>query len=633
MKKLIILVFAGLISLSFNSSKIQNGEYWFDSDYTSRQPVAATGSSDLMLANQIDVSELFNGLHTVSFRFIDDNNKWSSPTTRFFIKDDATIDLLTSNIVAYEYWFDGNLSRLTTEQVSPLASLSFNELIDVTPLFKGLHTVHIRFKTKESWSSTYSHFFIKAETRSNNPTNKIAKIEYWFDTNLAIKITSDISDKSHITLSDQLNTDSLYEGLHTIHYRFMDKSNLWSSVVSRFFVNLDSSMQMSNNKTTQLEYWFDNNTSQTEIVETTGENLLLIKKVNTENLTAGLHTFSMRFMDAAQNYSSAVSQFFVKQTMAHQSNSIVAYRYWLNDSIIHAANIDLPESDITVLDSLNIRLYNSGEYMVNMQFKDSLGRWSSPFTDTITKLSYPFAQLTFDKTGGCPGEVVQFSAIVIDADSIIWDFSDNPKAGGLNVQHQFNNSGNYPITASLIDTIGTVVATFNTDSNIIIHPIPILNLIDSVMLLNDQTEVIDAGGTFSSFEWNGDSGDQTYLLSALDLGLGKHDLTLKVTNNFGCINADTIVITVKSDVGINAPFNTEIKLYPNPAKDFIRLKWNDASIQTLSASLIEANGKHVISEKEVVSDQSINVSNLKPGTYYMVLKMANMVYSIPIIKK
>ena len=697
-----------VVLTALGQTNITNGEYWFNSQGDNRQPISLTSGKTVNLSTQVDTETLYDGLHTVTLRFVDDSSRWSSPVTRFFIKQNNTITTNPSEITAVEYWFDSDPSTKTHQPVTGNTSYQFNDLIEATDLYNGLHTMHVRFKeasgrwssvisrffiktdasttiqspnitavqfwfdsdlatstimptepnttvsilekialnemyfglhtihirardSNQKWSPVVSRFFIHSNTITTTDNNLLTSMEYWFDTNLNSKVTAPIDATSQLVFLDNIATSELRNGLHTLHCRFKDSQQQWSSTISRFFIRMDTMLVADNNRISALEYWFDNEIAASESVRLSGKNANLLAQLNTESLANGLHTVSMRFKDSIGNYSSTISQFFIKQTPQSNTNTIVSYRYWLTDSIIHTVALDEAAHDIILLDTLNLKLYSGGEYILNMQFKDSIGLWSSTISDSINKLYHPFAQLNFDKTEGCPGTMVRFTAVVADADSVIWNFADGDNKGGLDVQHLFNSSGTYPITASLTDTTGAVVATFNTDSDITIHPIPLLNLIDSITLLNNQIKTIDAGNTFSSYSWNGVMGDQTFQLSALDLGVGTHTLTLKVSSNYGCINSDTITITVQKPVGIDKKEPIELKLYPNPASHFIRIQWGDSNIKALSASLIDANGRVVIKGTKIVSDQPINISNLKPGQYFVLLKVANTIQSIPIL--
>ena len=64
-------------------------------------------------------------------------------------------------------------------------------------------------------------------------------------------------------------------------------------------------------------------------------------------------------------------------------------------------------------------------------------------------------------------------------------------------------------------------------------------------------------------------------------------------------------------------FNSSVKIYPNPVKNTLHVSGN--TIETVDVYSI--NGKHILSQQ--LSTQTIDVSNLANGMYFVNLKDAN----------
>ncbi len=86
-----------------------------------------------------------------------------------------------------------------------------------------------------------------------------------------------------------------------------------------------------------------------------------------------------------------------------------------------------------------------------------------------------------------------------------------------------------------------------------------------------------------------------------------------------------------SNVGIFNPQTKNIKVYPNPVKDILFLDF--AGDKTATLEIFNPAGQMVRQMQEVHSSGSINLSNLKPGLYYLFIKTKTNTSSVKIIKE
>ena len=87
-----------------NNNKIALYQYWID-DTEALTQVNNPDQTDFLLLENLDVSGLSNGLHKLSIRALDRNNKWSGLTSYSFLKSDDAV-LFENDIEAVEYWID-----------------------------------------------------------------------------------------------------------------------------------------------------------------------------------------------------------------------------------------------------------------------------------------------------------------------------------------------------------------------------------------------------------------------------------------------------------------------------------------------------------------------------------------------
>ncbi|MFB6341791.1 T9SS type A sorting domain-containing protein [Saccharicrinis sp. FJH62] len=633
MKNFLIAILWSITGILAAQVNLVKGEYWFDSNRTNVYPVTFSSVADISINADIDVSSLYDGLHTISIRIVDEKGIWSSPTSRFFIKHSSNNSVETSEISGYEYWFDGDYANRKNEDITGTIEFSLDENIDVSALYDGLHTVHFRFLDRNhSWSSVASRFFIKQKSSSGLTPVKIDAMEYWFDSSEDQQTYVDIENTASFQFEENIDVKDLYNGLHIIHIRAKDTQGMWSSAVSRFFIKRDSLLNTADNKISELEYWFDNQVDAKYVVPLGQSNLRFMDKIDVSDFFIGLHTVHFRFKDAGGVYSSVVSRFFVTQSVSSVSeNGIVAYRYWLTDTAVHTGEIENVEADLMFIDSLDLRHYAKGEYIIHMQFRDSRGYWSTTVTDTVTKLSYPFAELQFENTDMCMGDSLTVRVLAVDADSLLLNFGDGETDTGIVVKHLYLNDGVYTVSVQVKDTTEKITMNYTADQTVMVHSLPVINLADSLNLVDDETEVLDAGTGFVSYLWNNVSGDQSYLVSGETFGVGDHSLVLKVEDLNGCVNSDTIFISVSSTVGTDDLSSVKLRVYPNPAVDFITVNWDNSNLKNAIIYLVDMTGKVVSGSKEISPGNRIAVDHLSSGHYLMVLYINQRIISVPIV--
>ncbi len=139
-----------------------NYEYWFDNDYANRVSANLNGQQQAHLATNIDASGLLAGLHLLNIRVEDDQGRWSSVYSRFFLKNEVYPDIHNS-IIAYQYWVDSMSNQLNTVWLpTPVKQYRLNIPLDLSQIWHGSHNLFIRFADSlGQWSSIYNKVFYK----------------------------------------------------------------------------------------------------------------------------------------------------------------------------------------------------------------------------------------------------------------------------------------------------------------------------------------------------------------------------------------------------------------------------------------------------------------------------------------
>ncbi len=238
MKKLLLVLMLLAASGSALAQRVTSLEYWFDGNYALKQSKSVNAAGSLAsIVESLDVPTLNNGFHTLSIRFSDNNNKWSSVVDRTFFKAEAAASTSTS-IVAVEYWVDGLRVNSTKKSLTAFNGILVDQL-DLPSLNNGMHTLSIRFLDNNNlWTGTKDYVFFKAGSTADAEF-LVTKMRYWFDNDSTQiievsmpKAASIIDLQQYIDLKSP--SPDLFPQLFSI--QFGDNSGLWSAVYTKTFV-------------------------------------------------------------------------------------------------------------------------------------------------------------------------------------------------------------------------------------------------------------------------------------------------------------------------------------------------------------------------------------------------------------
>ena len=135
---------------------------------------------------------------------------------------------------------------------------------------------------------------------------------------------------------------------------------------------------------------------------------------------------------------------------------------------------------------------------------------------------------------------------------------------------------------------------------------------DTVLLV-PQSTISLSGPAGYSYSWNTGSTVRTLDITSP----GTYWLT--VTDQNGCMTTDTVVVVFDTSVGINNFWkNTDIQIYPNPAKEILYIKLPDLEKNSkFNFEICNSQGQVVLSLQNKVSLDKIDISNLSDGIYLL----------------
>lgn len=238
-------------------------EYWLDTNFAQRSSVATTGS----LSQNIDVSTLRPGIHTLAVRVSDTKGRWGAPLLKYFLIAEKSIT--QNKLTSYEYCFDGNWDASVSGNFDKELSLD----ISLEGLREGLHHLLLRVTDEEGRISqtVLKNFLVYGEDPKER---ELTSYKYWIDEfDEAVKgVTSD----GNVALDIDVN--SLDKGLHTLGYQIGDNKGRWSAPRLLYFIVPE--MEVGTDKLVAYEYWF--NRGPRTRVQTTENKLLTLSNVMIE---------------------------------------------------------------------------------------------------------------------------------------------------------------------------------------------------------------------------------------------------------------------------------------------------------------------------------------------------------------
>ncbi len=164
---------------------------------------------------------------------------------------------------------------------------------------------------------------------------------------------------------------------------------------------------------------------------------------------------------------------------------------------------------------------------------------------------------------------------------------------------------------------GTKFGCMNKDSvTITVHDIPSVFLGNDTAICVEALLSFDPGNNGGSFIWNDGDTNRIHNINSAPLAQGPHIYWVRVTDNNGCENTDSIVVTVLSCVGISENDSAEIiGLYPNPANDVLNISSEHSIIHAIE--FYNSIGELLISDIYNSGSVIINVRTFPEGIYYI----------------
>ena len=351
--------------------------FWFDNNFSHSLVTNTTNAPNNLydIQQNILTNTLVDGLHTLNFQFKDETNDWSSCVSSFFYKTD---NKFPSGSPRYQYWFDNNFSLKVTNQFASTNNLNLNNSFNTYNTSSGLHTFNIRFKPDgKHWSSISSSFFYKTKIIPIGTP----KYEFWLDQNYENRYSQNITSTNILILLNDIEVDTISNGLHTFNIRFRPEGKYWSSTSSTFFYKPIEVPEGD----PQYEFWIDQNYNDRHsqnITSTT--NLILLNHIDVDTVSSGLHTFNIRFRPDGKTWSTITSSFFYK--VPEEILGQAKYQYWFDNNLQDSITQNINDANpFVLLNDIVTSALSNGLHTFNIRFKPDGKKWSIVSTSFFVK--------------------------------------------------------------------------------------------------------------------------------------------------------------------------------------------------------------------------------------------------------
>jgi len=225
------------------ATNLVRGEYFFDSDPGHGNGISfpfSPSSTVSVAVNNVNTSSLLPGFHTISFRFRDDNKKWTHAHASSFYIVPPTAFNNAASLTNAEYFFntDPGVGKGIALPITSGSSQNNSFAIPISSLAPGFHQIGFRYRDDlKQWSHADLRTFYIVDA-STITSSKIVKAEYFVDTDPGIGKGINIPGIVAGATIDQLvalELSGIPTGAHVLNIRVKDDKGFWSYHLSANF--------------------------------------------------------------------------------------------------------------------------------------------------------------------------------------------------------------------------------------------------------------------------------------------------------------------------------------------------------------------------------------------------------------
>lgn len=272
----------------------------------------------------------------------------------------------------------------------------------------------------------------------------------------------------------------------------------------------------------------------------------------------------------------------------------------------------------------------TGVFTATVEVVDSLGCTASCQT-FMTISPNLFAGFQVDSLVGCAPFTVNFTNTSINAVTNYWDFGDGSGSTEEHPTHTYQAPGAYDVGLWVYAGNGNdSVAVFE---QVQVNPSPVANFQPYVINTDEGGDTVQfADNSVNAISWNwnfddpGSGADNTSSIQNPEhvfSSNGNYDVTLWVTNVYGC--TDSITIPSGVNVGIEETASLSgVSLYPNPVSEVLWVMAYSSINQESNVQIVDAAGRVVLNKKMLLksglNQLEFDATQLAEGSYVLMMQ-------------
>ena len=225
-------------------------EYFWDTDPGVGKATLLTSSNEesIMLEQSIPTNSLQKGIHQLVIRAVNANVGQPYYVTRSVL----VIEEKTESVKEVEFYWDsdpGNGKGKKLNVSGNDGTITINQDLDCSTLSNGLHTIGIRARSEEAWSTVYSTTVLVETVESN----EASLLEYFWDEDPGVgkgNVIAIPEGQQGTPFAIDLNTSNLSGGIHKLGLRAKAGKNWSQTETKAFLINTEGLV-------TRIEYFWD----------------------------------------------------------------------------------------------------------------------------------------------------------------------------------------------------------------------------------------------------------------------------------------------------------------------------------------------------------------------------------------
>lgn len=352
-------------------------EYFFDTDPGPGNGVLlAQGMSGLQAATeQIDLSALPAGMHTLYSRAKDAHGHWGHPQGKPFLVVEAFPQEENTDLYSAEYYLDHMDQKITSHRTSRQAEVYYDKHLSLEGVEEGFHTLFVRVKDFRGNDSQVMSvpFYLQDEKFVSSP---VRNFEYALDAPAGWN-TMEVEDPStEVSQQAVVETDQVSPGMHLLFVRPVDAENQPGPVFFRPFYLEEERLEET---LSGYQYAIDGLQEFTSSSQMGGDGELASEWIlEMGSFPEGFHTLHVRPVGSSGRVGPVLSRPFFARAEETGQGVLTALEYMVDTLVTPGEGIPLtvvPGQEITVNPVIGLEAVPEGRHILHFRAGDAGGNW------------------------------------------------------------------------------------------------------------------------------------------------------------------------------------------------------------------------------------------------------------------